>query len=718
MTPEDWAAVKALFARAMEQPSIERAAFVERECAGDAALRAEVESLLAAATGDDSLPGARAAIAAAGRAAHLGADDPDRTRLSALQTALGQQYELVRSLGHGGMGAVYLARERALDRFVAVKVLRADLASAHDARERFRREARIAAQLSHPGILPLHTFGEVAGIWYFVMGYVRGPSLAERLRLEGRLPSADVHRILSELADALDAAHRHGVIHRDIKPANVLLDEESGRAVLADFGIAKVDGGDDSLTATGMVIGTPSFMSPEQARGADDLDERSDIYSLGALGYTMLAGREPFPVEPGESPIRRLARAPEPLAAVAPAADAELVAIVVRAMAREPARRWPSARALHDALARTTGAANGELPDSARELPTFGPYAVLWAGIWIALALRPYRSIGDRAVLLLVALLVPAGLVLHVWNVAGEGTSRELARVAFWPPEWWGMWWPRGVRRPTDLWARLPRPARIARAVLSAVLVALPAMVLAREWVEAITGTRPPATGMGWFAMMEAGVIGAAAAVMGWAIVWARRCGLPWPAVMRFLFGATTASAWWNAPRVSRLLASAARGVRPPERDVPSDHRRAISEVAAQLPPVAATTGERLTGAARRAMAEIDRLDAEIASLSPHAGADQLLRLTTQLETLQSGVSSESRELSELVARQLAIVRRMQERCELLTMERGRHLRQLRALWAHAAELRGALETQAVVPSELQRRIDNLTATDAAAASV
>ena len=146
-------------------------------------------------------------------------------------------------------------------------MLRPDLAEAPDGRERFRREARIAAQLSHPGILPLHTFGEVGGIWYFVMGYVRGPSLAERLRLEGRMPVDDAHRILAELADALECAHRSGVVHRDIKPANILLDADSGRAMLADFGIAKMSDAGDGLTATGMAIGTPHYMSPEQVLG-------------------------------------------------------------------------------------------------------------------------------------------------------------------------------------------------------------------------------------------------------------------------------------------------------------------------------------------------------------------------------------------------------------------------------------------------------------------
>jgi serine/threonine protein kinase len=163
VTPERWQQIKGIVAQAMEMPPADRAAYVERECADDVELSSEVNTLLVAAEGVDSLPATRAAIAST-------------AEQSALGSALGEQYEIVRRIGRGGMGAVYLARERALERFVAIKVLRPDLADHPDALERFRREARIAAQLSHPGILPLHTFGEVAGLWYFVMAYVRGVS--------------------------------------------------------------------------------------------------------------------------------------------------------------------------------------------------------------------------------------------------------------------------------------------------------------------------------------------------------------------------------------------------------------------------------------------------------------------------------------------------------------------------------------------------------------
>src|SRR5688572_7013249 len=376
MTPERWQEVKHVLAAAMEVDRPQRSAWLDQACQGDQPLRDEVESLLHAASQPGEIDTA------------FGGPTAEQAILA---TALGQQYEIVRSLGHGGMGDVYLARERALDRFVAIKVLRPDLADAPEIRERFRREAKIAAQLSHPGILPLHTFGEVRGIWYFVMGYIHGLSLADRLRIEGQLSAAESHRILLELTEAVECAHRGGVIHRDIKPANILLDQESGRAMLADFGISKLHGS-DSLTASGMVVGTPHYMAPEQAMGSPNVDERSDIYALGAVGYTMLIGREPFGhVRPQELIFHKVSRQPEPLRKVAPGVPPELADVIMRCLEREPDLRWPTARALRDALRR----ANGDpvaLPEALRDLPTFAPYALLWAFGWSAVALLTARS--------------------------------------------------------------------------------------------------------------------------------------------------------------------------------------------------------------------------------------------------------------------------------------------------------------------------------------
>jgi serine/threonine protein kinase len=695
MTPERWARVKALFAEASAQPPDEREAFVARASGGDVALRDEVSSLLRAAEGTDSLPGAREAIAAAARSAgalraagraDVGAHDA--VLRATLDAALGQQYEIVRSLGYGGMGTVYLARERALERFVAIKVLRPELADAQEGRERFRREARVAAQLSHPGIVPLHTFGEVGGIWYFVMGYVRGVTLAERLRIARRLPSGEVQRMLTELADALDCAHRSGVVHRDIKPANILIDNESGRAVLADFGIAKVQGGGDSLTASGMIVGTPSFMSPEQATGAPEVDARSDLYSLGAVGYAMLTGSEPFASPSDEvALVRRMVGDVPDVRLAAPDVPGDLAAVLMRCLARQPSQRWPSARALHDALALLDDETGSTLPAPARELPSFGPYAVLWAGLWLALAASPFRSAADRALLVFIAALVPVGLVMHVWNVAGGGMSRsQLARVAFWPPDWWGMWWPRGLRRPTDLWRRLPWRARLVRGAVSAFIIALPALILTRQWVEAVTGA-----GVGWFGATEAALV---AGVVGVVVIvgsWARRRGLAWTETTQLMFGATASSAGWSTPALRRLLAPARGRVRPPERDVPDDYRRAIDEVVAHLDGAVRVPALRAAEAARQLIAELGRCDGELRSLSLGSGVSESDRIAAQLAALEEAGrgSEETQALVELLRAQLGIVQRMRVRCEMLSARRGHGLHLLHGLWTRLAALSG-----------------------------
>jgi len=273
------------------------------------------------------------------------------------------------------------------------------------------------------------------------------------------------------------------VVHRDIKPANVLLDEQSGRSVLADFGISKMPGLSDGLTETGMVVGTPDYMSPEQTMGLSDIDERSDIYSLGAVAYVMLSGRKPFA---GQTPIElmyaRLAHDPPDLHTLAPAVPEELAAIVMRCLSRDRAGRWPNARSLKEALGRVRGATEDGLPEGIKDLPSFGPYALMWVVVWIAFAFLTRRSPAERALLMLVALLVPIGLILHVWNVGRNGIGvAQMLRVASWPPEWWGMWWPKRLRRPSDVWSRLPLPARLTRAALSVVVLLVPLTMLLRD---------------------------------------------------------------------------------------------------------------------------------------------------------------------------------------------------------------------------------------------
>lgn len=209
-----------------------------------------------------------------------------------LQSALAGEYSLERELGRGGMGIVYLAREVLLDRDVAIKVLPTLLARNPAARERFLREARMAASLSHPHIVPIHRVGEAGGFVFFVMSYVEGETLGERIRNRGPLSPAEASRIVREVAWALAYAHGRGIIHRDVKPDNILLEAATGRALVTDFGIA-YGGKDGPNTDPGKVMGTVAFMSPEQAAG-EPIDGRSDIYALGVVGFLAVSGRLPI----------------------------------------------------------------------------------------------------------------------------------------------------------------------------------------------------------------------------------------------------------------------------------------------------------------------------------------------------------------------------------------------------------------------------------------
>ena len=265
--------------------------------------------------------------------------------------AIGQHYALEDEIGRGGMSVVFRARDIRLNRPVAIKVLPPELA--HDAaiRARFTREAQTSAQLSHPHIVPIYDVGEREGLAYFVMALVTGGNLASHLMREPRQPIDEVRRILAEVADALSYAHMRGVIHRDIKPDNILLDRQTGRVMVTDFGIAWAMEAGARLTATGIAVGTPTYMSPEQAVGERELDGRSDIYSSGVLGYQMLTGRVPF--EAGNTMallLKHVTERPRSIAELRPDTPRGLRETVERAMMKAPQDRWPTAQAMREAL--------------------------------------------------------------------------------------------------------------------------------------------------------------------------------------------------------------------------------------------------------------------------------------------------------------------------------------------------------------------------------
>ena len=324
-------------------------------------------------------------------------DTPDRLFLG-FQTALAGRYALERELGRGGMGIVYLARDLRLERVVAVKLLPPDRARDAAARERFLREARMAAQLSHPNIIPIHAVEEFGDFVFFVMSFVDGETLGARVRREGALKPHDAARILREVAWALAYAHGQGVVHRDVKPDNILLERGSGRTLVADFGIARSVQA-YALSGEHELVGTPEYMSPEQASGAT-LDGRSDLYSLGVVGYYALSGRLPFtaPSVAGLL-VQHVGKAPPPLdVAACPRA---LVTAVEHCLAKDPGDRFQSGEEVADAL--------GAAVEMRRDLPV--PVRAFIASS------SPRARVGMMASLLVSSVLVPAGLLMLLEQV-------------------------------------------------------------------------------------------------------------------------------------------------------------------------------------------------------------------------------------------------------------------------------------------------------------
>ncbi len=282
------------------------------------------------------------------------ADEPSFARTAErVAGATHARYVLQHEIGRGGMSRVYLAWDREARRQVAVKLLIQGPGTSLADRERFRREALIAARLEHPHIVPCHEFVNRDGLALIVMRYVPGISLADALAQGRRFTPSAVVALLAPIADALAHAHASGVIHRDVKPANILLHPDDDWPMLTDFGIATLRTSEQSRAESGKPFGTPEFMSPEQAAGEWDADHRSDLYSLGLVAYLLLAGKLPFR---GTTPLalaaQRVVHEPPPLITMAPEIPPRLARVVDRCLARDPRRRWPDARALRSAMVR------------------------------------------------------------------------------------------------------------------------------------------------------------------------------------------------------------------------------------------------------------------------------------------------------------------------------------------------------------------------------
>ncbi|XZE51391.1 serine/threonine-protein kinase [Planctomycetaceae bacterium SH139] len=370
-----------------------------------------------------------------------GADEPadvddDRQRLRALlplldapqqEGSLGRldHYEVRSIVGWGGMGVVLQAFDTLLGRAVAIKVLHPHLAAHGAARRRFSREARAAAAVNHPSVVPIHSVHADSQPPYLVMAFVPGGSLQDRLDREGPLETADLLRIGIQIADALAAAHAQGLVHRDVKPGNILLDHGQNRVLLSDFGLAQALD-DATLTASGAIAGTPQYMSPEQARG-EAVDNRSDLFSLGGLLYAMVTGRPPFRAESTLAVLQKISHgAPRPLAEVAPESPFWLAAVVAKLQAKDPQQRPQTAGDVADllrqCLAHLRHPQENALPKELAELPLWAPRKPT-ASDQRGLRLIPLVASWFAAALT-VCLLTIAGLVL--WQSGGSDAVEDV----------------------------------------------------------------------------------------------------------------------------------------------------------------------------------------------------------------------------------------------------------------------------------------------------
>jgi hypothetical protein len=640
------------------------------------------------------------------------ADDP---LMAALQRSLEGSYRLLRLLGRGGMGAVYLARDLSLDRLVAIKVLHQDRALPPQARE-LRREARTAARLTHPNIVPLHGIGEVSGLPYFVMGYVAGESMGARLQREGRLGVDRAVRMLGEIAEALDYAHRQGVVHRDVKPENVMLEEGSGRALLSDFGLAKAMGVDSTMSS-GHVLGTPHYMSPEQASGAP-ADERSDVYSLGVMAYRVLSGRLPFQsTDLRELLMKHVREAPPPLEDQAPGLPGPLVAAVHRCLAKNPVQRWPHARAFRLAISGDWSAAAGA---ASAGLAGQGPFLLLWAAAVAAFLAAPFVVFGVTDPTLrrdlvwgveslawsvaLFTLLAYGLLQLRSLGRASEAgfTSREMLPMLFRQPAWWMAWWPAALRWPGDVWPRLPPLVKAMRC-----LTLVPLAVLAVGIALTLVLGRP-STPAGW-GLSAAGITVAAFLATTFLTVvgiyalprgWSELCGLP-----------TMEPERWRDPMISRHLRTAREGAALTERATPGQHAEALGHLAEEISGPARAVAEQAAAAGRRLAATLAELERQAAALARHADDEELKRLEDRLALLgppAPGEPAETAELRRLLTRQQDLLRPMEDRLHMGQANRERMRALLAGPHREVTLLQQALQADAGAWREATARIEDL----------
>ena len=629
-----------------------------------------------------------------------------------LERAIGFQYDIIGLLGRGGMGAVYHAHEKALDRPVAIKVLPPD-AVGGDARERFLREARTAARLTHPNIVPLFTFGETQGLVYFVMGYVDGESLEQRLR-RGPLDAETTKGLLTQLASALDYAHQQGIVHRDVKPDNVLIERGTGVAKLTDFGIAKRSSGGETLTGTGLLMGTPKYMSPEQAAGDRDLDARSDIYALGLVGYAMLTGRPPFDGGSVQEILtQQVTREAPSLRKLFPELESALAGTIERALKKEPAQRWPTAGAMAEAI--TEDDSDDADPTPGRKIRA-GSYAIVtMTMVWIAANLSFWATVKSQdSFFTILPALILFGVFMDYgrlrWSEKKSGS--EIKRIFTEPPRGWPFWWPARWRRRDDVWHRLPAVLRYPR-IASAIGIGTFLLAMQIFFVTITLGRDVPGAVMVLRFSTILPVISIASFLAGAVYVWRwrRSSGLTAAQAERLASGSTSHPKLWKQPWAARWLVPSSTGQSALEPATPAALADAIRAALPELPSSIRSAVGEVDAAARALATAIDVLDGEIASLSRNLDRAEVERLESRLSALgaESGAEpSGQREMRQLYSSQLDLLKRLARQTDELSQQRARNMELLRTLWRQILALRAERASEAVQMQELTARVRHI----------
>ncbi|MEO5568461.1 MAG: serine/threonine-protein kinase [Gemmatimonadaceae bacterium] len=605
----------------------------------------------------------------------------------AIERAIGNQYEVLHLLGRGGMGAVYLARDRFLDRLVAVKVLPQEAENAN-ARERFLREARTAAKLTHPSIVPLHTFSQVNDTLLYVMGFVEGESLESLLRREGRLPSDQAAQIISEIASALDYAHAMGIVHRDVKPDNILIERETGRAYLTDFGIAKLATG-QSMTRTGMVVGTPHYMSPEQSSG-DAIDGRTDLYALGIIGYRMATGRLPFDA-PGiqELVMQHVAREPVPVAV--DESRPGLAGVIMRCLQKNPDERWRTGADIVTALRPREEHELG-LPEELAGVPSSLSVAVGLLLLFEMCLFVVAQFTDDPSVRWLMVITpvttLPILSIGHIVLGKRHGFDwRRVLRMSFWKPAKWSGWWPASLRRPGDVWPRLPREIRRTRAAVTAATASMVGLC----FVPLVLSVKWSATGRMDDARILSNVnLGTIVVIMGTMMTylfrtrtWEKKFKVGAWAAKQLVGMPTWNNSFWKRPEIAAILgpqpgAARARSEAQTAAELVQEIERAATSMSGVLGPAAADAVQ----AARDVLAFVDEVKRELSALERDADPSERARLADKVAALDASMAKDSARspMRDLLEQQLALHDQLDGRRRLLLDDHARSLALLKRL--------------------------------------